>query len=94
MSNARCVIYVINAVNDIFDAYDIGPVSHKNMSIWVSNEAAGPHKYRTMPLNVTKCLHDQHDFPLYFLNFPLYNVGALRVIKTSSKCHKKLGECY
>ena len=54
MSNARRVIYVINAINDIFDAYGIGLVSHKNMSIWVLNEASGPQEYRTMP--VTKCL--------------------------------------
>ena len=54
MSNARCVIYVINAINDIFDVYSIGLVSHKNMSIWVSNEASGPQEYRTMP--VTKRL--------------------------------------
>ena len=56
MSNARCVIYVINAVYDIFDAYGIGLVSHKNMSIWVSNEVSGHQEYRTIP--VTKCLID------------------------------------
>ena len=51
MSNAKCVIYVKNAKNAIFDAYAIRHLSSKSMAIWVSKDATGPQERRPMPLN-------------------------------------------
>ena len=41
MPDAKCVIYVKNAKNAIFDAYAIRYLSPRNMAIWVSKDASG-----------------------------------------------------
>ena len=48
MSGNKCVIYVKNGKNAIFDAYAIRHLSSKNM---VSKDATGPQDRRPMPLN-------------------------------------------
>ena len=51
MLYAKCVIYVKNAKNAIFDAYAIRHMSYIDMAIWVSKDALGPQECRQMPLN-------------------------------------------
>ena len=48
MSDAKCVIYVKNAKNAIFDAYVTFHMSYTNMAIWVSKDASGPQECRPM----------------------------------------------
>ena len=51
MSDAKCVIYVKNAKNAIFNAYAIPPMSYIDMAIWVSKDASGPQECRPMPID-------------------------------------------
>ena len=51
MSGAVCVIYVKNAKNAIFEAYDILHVSGLDMAIWVSKVVSEPQECRPKPLN-------------------------------------------
>ena len=50
-AHAKCVIYVKNAKNAIFDAYAIRYLSPRNMAIWVSKDASGSQECRPIPLN-------------------------------------------
>ena len=52
MSYAVCVIYVKNAINDIFDNYYYDIMLAINMSIWVSKEALGPQECSPLSKNI------------------------------------------
>ena len=51
MSDVKCVIYVKNAKNAIFDVNAIQHMLCLDMAIWVSKDALGPQEYRSIPLN-------------------------------------------
>ena len=51
MANAKCVIYVKNVKNAIFDAYATWHMSNIDMAIWVSKDPSGPQEWRPLPLN-------------------------------------------
>ena len=51
MADAKCVIYVKNAKNAIFDAYAMRHMSNIDMAIWVSKDASGPQECRPMSSN-------------------------------------------
>ena len=84
MTHAKCVIYVKNDKNAIFGTYANRHMSCIDMAIGVSKDASGPQECRQMPFKqlVNKFNGsnfqntDFRNFPLYFLKFPLYNVGT------------------
>ena len=51
MLGAKCVFYVKNAKNAIFDAYATQHIPYIDMAIWVSKDTSGPQECRTMRLN-------------------------------------------
>ena len=51
MVHAKCVIYVENAKDVIFDTHAIQHIPYIVMAIWVSKHALGPQEYRPITLD-------------------------------------------